>query len=136
MTSDALRRYRDELVSKERLVGELRKEIQTLRIMEKRQSKAIKELEQEKGNLPRVVQTITEENRVIKEKLREFQSKYSTDEKILAEQHEEIVRLKQNVKEQQQVMKVSFYPFLTSFDIFCRQRNWTVLLLERKPKRN
>ena len=61
--SELLRKYRDEIIAKDRQMAELKKEINTLRTLERRQDRAIKELDVEKGNLPRLVQTITEENR-------------------------------------------------------------------------
>jgi hypothetical protein len=45
--------FRDALVAKEREIAELKKEIKTLNVLQKRQTKAIKDMDHQKGELPR-----------------------------------------------------------------------------------
>jgi uncharacterized coiled-coil protein SlyX len=85
--AETMRKYRDMLVEKEREMEILRKEIKALKTVEKRQTKTIAALDQEKGDLPKMINSMSEEIRILREKLREYQSRHISDEKTLQVQN-------------------------------------------------
>jgi hypothetical protein len=100
-----VRRLQDELVAKTKEIAQLKKEIQTLNTLQRRQSKAIQDLDFEKGNLPRLINDLTNENRVLKDKLREYQQLHVADEKMMQEQHEDNLKLRDRISELHKILK-------------------------------
>ncbi|PRP74267.1 SH3 domain-containing kinase-binding protein 1-like [Planoprotostelium fungivorum] len=97
MDADELRRYRDILGQKDR-------EIEALKA-ENRQDKAIRVMDLEKGDLPRILQSMSEELRMQKDKTREYRERHAQSEKHQKAQHEEIMSLKKKITSMEKFLK-------------------------------
>lgn len=66
-------------------------------VIQIRQDKAIKTMDHQKGDLPRMLKETMEELRVCKEKTREMREQHAQDQKLLKATHEEMVDLRRKL---------------------------------------
>ncbi|KAL7754081.1 hypothetical protein RI367_000060 [Sorochytrium milnesiophthora] len=87
-----MNRLRDQLEEQRLLAAALKEENKTLKLMAKRQEKAIKELDKEQGDLPTILEKMSEEIRVTKTQAKKYLEKINAYEKSLRDLHEELTQ--------------------------------------------
>ena len=101
MFSEEIARLQNLIGEKDVEIKNLKDEIRSLNSVQRRQARALKDMDTEREHLPKTINSYHEELMQVKEKARLLQIQAHKDRKTITQQHEQIETLKAKQKEDQ-----------------------------------